>query len=154
MKTLFAALTTLALGTAAQAQDVYVGGGLDYAFPHSGDAQFAGSVIAGLGIAAGPFAIGAEAEAGSRVAGDNDYDTARVRIWTSYDWADYSFRFAGGVTEFYFDEGTAAGYGFGLGAERALTDAISLRGEIIRDFMDSDLSSDVTTTRVGVFYNF
>lgn len=154
MKTLIAALTFAALGTGAQAQDFYVGGTADYHFPHSGDAQTVASVVAGMGLGSGAFGIGAEAEAGFRIAGDNDYDTSRVRIWTSYDWGDYTLRFAGGVTEYYFDAGTAGGFNFGLGAERAMSDTLTLRGEFIRDFMDTDFTSDVTTTRVAVIYNF
>ncbi len=154
MKTLTAALTVLALGTAAQAQDLYVGATADYHFPHSGDAQTVGSIVAGPGLGSGPIALGAEVEAGFRIAGENDYDTSRVRIWTSYDWGDYRLRFAGGVTEYYFGGGTAGGYNFGLGAERALSDRLVLRGEVIRDFMDTGLTSDVTATRIGVIYSF
>ncbi len=154
MKTLIAALAFAALGTAAQAQDIYVGATADYHFPHSGDGQTVGSIVAGLGLGSGPIALGAEAEAGFRIAGDNDYDTARVRIWTSYDWGDYTLRFAGGVTEYYFDGGNAGGFNFGFGADRALTETLSVRGELIRDFMDTDLTTDVTTTRIGVVYHF
>lgn len=154
MKTLIAALAIATLGTGAQAQDIYVGGTFDYLFPHSGDAETVGSIVAGMGIGSGAFAIGAEVDAGIQVAGDNDYDTARVRIWTSYDWGDYTLRAAGGVTEYYFDDVTAGGFNAGFGAERALSDTLSVRGEIIRDFMDDTFTAAVTTTRIGVFYNF
>ena len=154
MKTLFPLVLAATLGTAAHAQDVYVGASADYHFPHSGDAQSVGSLIAGMGIDAGSFALGAEAEAGVQIAGDNDYDTARVRVWGSYDWRDYTFRVAGGVTEYYFSDDNAGGYNAGFSAERALSENISLRGELIRDFMDSTFTTAVTTPRVGVFYNF
>lgn len=154
MKAMIPVLFAATLSTAAQAQDVYVGAGLDYGFPHSGDAQTVGSVIAGLGIDAGTFAVGAEAERGAQVAGDNDYDTARVRVWGSYDWRDYTFRAAGGITEYYFSDDTSGGYNAGLGVERQLTPNVRLRGEIIRDFMDNTFTAAVTTTRVAVFYNF
>jgi hypothetical protein len=35
-----------------------------------------------------------------------------------------------------------------------MSDTLTLRGEFIRDFMDTDFTSDVTTTRVAVIYNF
>jgi hypothetical protein len=154
MKHLISVIAALTLGTAAQAQDAYVGAAVDYHFPHSGDAQTVGSLVAGLGFDAGYVAVGAEAEAGFQIAGDNDYDTARVRLWTSYDWADYTFRAAVGVTEYYFEDSNAGGNNAGLAVERALTDTLSLRGEFIRDFMDNNFTEAVTTTRVGVFYNF
>lgn len=154
MKPLITALLVATLGTGAFAQDVYLGGSLDYMFPHSGDAQTVGSVIAGLGIDAGPFAVIGEAEYGVQIAGDNDYDTARVRVLGSYDWGDYTMRAGGGVTEYYFSDHTSGGFNFGFGAERAVTDAFSLRGELIRDFMDNTFTAAVTTTRVAVFYNF
>ncbi len=47
-----------------------MGLGLDYHFPHSGDAQIVTSAIAGLGFDTGFFGIGAEAEYGARVVGD------------------------------------------------------------------------------------
>lgn len=147
------ALATM-LGTTALAQDAYVGAGVDYHFPHSGDAQTVTSGLVGLGFDTGLFGIGAEAEYGLRIAGDNDYDTARVRAWLSYDWSDYTFRFAGGVTEYYFDDDNAGGFNFGLGAERDLSPNLTLRGELIRDFMDDIFTDAITTTRVAVLYNF
>lgn len=154
MKPLIPTVLAATLGTAVQAQDVYVGGSLDYHFPHSGDAQTVGSLIAGLGIDAGPFAMIGEAEYGAQIAGDNDYDTARVRILGSYDWGDFTLRAGGGITEYYFDDDTAGGFNFGFGAERAVTDTLTVRGELIRDFMDNTFTDAVTTTRVAVLYNF
>ncbi|WP_108815344.1 outer membrane protein [Loktanella sp. Alg231-35] len=154
MKTLIAALFAAALGTTTHAQEVYVGGGLDYLFPHSGDAQSVASLIAGFGIETGGMGLGAEIDAGSRIAGDNDYDTLRVRILASYDWNNYTFRAGGGVTEYYFDDDTAGGYNAGFGAERALTPNVAVRGELIRDFMDNTFTAAVTTTRVAVLYSF
>jgi len=154
MKRLIPVIIAAALGTAAPAQEVYVGTGLDYLYPHSGDAQSVASAIAGLGFDTGFFGIGAEAEYGMRVAGDNDYDTSRVRAWLSYDWMDYTFRFAGGVTEYYFEDENANGLNFGLGAQREITPVLSLRGELIRDFMDDNFTGAVTTTRVAMLYSF
>lgn len=154
MKRLIPALLSASLATTAQAEGFYVGGGLDYHFPHSGDDQVVTSIIAGLEMDAGPFAISGEAEYGARIAGDNDYNTARVRGLLSYDWRDYTLHVSGGITEYYFDDDNAGGYNFGLGAARAVTDTLDLRGEIIRDFMDNTFTAAITTTRVAVVYSF
>lgn len=154
MKCVFAVLAAVTLGTTAAAQDAYVGAGVDYHYPHSGDAQIVTSVLGGLGFDTGLFGIGGEAEYGLRVAGDNDYDTARVRGWLSYDWSDYTFRFAGGISEFYFEDDTAGGFNFGLGASRDISPNLTLRGELIRDIMDNTFTDAITTTRVAVLYNF
>lgn len=154
MKPFAAALFVATLGTAAQAQEVYVGAGLDYMFPHSGDAQTVTSVIAGFGIETGALGLGAEIDAGFRVAGENDYDTLRARILASYDWNDYTIRAGGGITEYYFDDDTSGGYNAGFGAERALTPNLAVRGELIRDFMDNTFTAAITTTRVAVIYSF
>ncbi|WP_341368711.1 hypothetical protein [Yoonia sp. BS5-3] len=154
MKSLFPAILAASLGTGAMAQDLYLGGSLDYMFPHSGDAQTAGSIIGGFGVSSGPFALTAEAEYGVQVAGENDYDTARVRMLASYDWLGYSFHAGGGVTEYYFSDDTSGGFNFGFGAERAVTDTLTVRGELIRDIMDNTFTAAVTTTRVGLFYDF
>ncbi|MEL6684846.1 MAG: hypothetical protein AAFN63_09355 [Pseudomonadota bacterium] len=154
MKCLIPFVIAATLGSASFAQEAYVGAGVDYHFPHSGDAQTVTSAIAGLGFDTGFFGIGAEAEYGLRVAGDNDYDTARVRGWLSYDWADYTFRVAGGISEYYFEDDNAGGFNFGLGAQRDISPNLILRGELIRDFMDNIFTDAVTTTRVAVLYNF
>ncbi|MEM8536508.1 MAG: hypothetical protein AAGF56_01465 [Pseudomonadota bacterium] len=144
----------IAAAAPVAAQEAYVGVGGDYHFPHSGDAQTVISALVGLGFDTGFFTIGAEAEYGARVAGDNDYDTARVRGWVGYDWSGYTFRVAGGITEYYFDDDNAGGFNAGLGAEMPLSDTLTLRGELIRDFMDDTFTKAITTTRVGVVYNF
>lgn len=154
MRPIFAAALAAMFGTTTHAQEVYVGAGLDYMFPHSGDAQTVGSVIAGFGIEAGAMGLGAEIDAGWNVAGENDYDTLRVRILASYDWNDYTIRAGGGVTEYYFDDDTAGGYNFGFGAEREVAQNIALRGDLIRDFMNNTFTAAVTTTRVSVLYSF
>mgnify|MGYP000628015446 CR=1 FL=1 len=154
MKRLIPVIIAATFGSAAYGQDAYVGAGVDYHYPHSGDAQTVTSAIAGLGFDTGLFGIGAEAEYGVHVAGDNDYDTARVRGWVSYDWADYTFRVAGGVTEYYFADDNAGGFNAGLGVERDLSPNLAIRGEVIRDFMDNIFTDAITTTRVAVLYSF
>ncbi len=154
MKCLFPFVIAATVGSAAHAQDAYVGAGLDYHYPHSGDGQTVTSVIGGLGFDTGYFGIGAEAEYGLRVGGDNDYDTARVGGWLSYDWSDYTFRVSGGITEYYFEDDNAGGFNFGLAAEREVSPNLVLRGGFIRDFMDDIFTEAVTTTRVAVLYSF
>ena len=150
----FVAAMTIA-GSAA-AQDIYVGGSADYLLPHDGDTQVVGSVIGGMGFDTGLFGlgVGAEAEYGMHIAGENDYDTARVRGYLSYDWGHYSLRAGGGITEYYFDDANYGGYHALLGAERALTDNLSVRGEFIRDFVDDAFVAGITATRIGVVFDF
>ena len=138
----------------ALAQDAYVAGSIDYLRPHAGDTQVAGSAIAGMGFDAGLVDVGAEAEYGLHIGGDNTYDTARVRGWVSYDWGHYTLRAGGGITEYYFDDANYGGYHAMVGAERALTDSLSVRGEFIRDFVDDAFVAGITATRIGVVFNF
>ena len=154
MNRLIPAALAVMIGSAASAQDVYVGAGIDYMRPHAGDTQTVTSAIAGMGFDAGMVDVGAEAEYGLRVAGDNDYDTARVRGWVSYDWGHYTIRAGGGITEYYFGDTNYGGYHAMLGAERALTENLSVRGEFIRDFVDDAFAAGITATRIGVVFNF
>ena len=154
MKRLIPAAVFMLIGTAAAAQDVYVGGTVEYLRPHEGDTQVVGSAIAGMGFDAGLVGVGAEAEYGLHAGGDNDYDTARVRGWVSYDWGHYTLRAGGGITEYYFGDTNYGGYHAMLGAERALTENLSVRGEFIRDFVDDAFDAGITATRFGVVFNF
>lgn len=154
MRIFLTTLTALWLGTAASAQDVYVGGSVDYLLPHAGDSQTVTSAIVGMGFDTGYFSIGAEADYGLRVGGDNDYDTARVRGWLGYDWGDYTVLAGGGITEYYFEDSTSGGFHAMLGPERALTPDLTLRGVFIRDFMDNNFTSAITASRIAVLYQF
>ena len=147
------ALATL-IGSAASAQDLYVGGTVDYMRPHKGDTQTVSSAIAGMTFDVGIVDVGAEAEYGLQIAGENDYDAARVRGWVSYDLGRYTLRAGGGITEYYFGDTNYGGYHALLGAERSLTDNISVRGEFIRDFVDDAFVAGITATRIGVVLNF
>ena len=154
MNRLIPAAVLSLMSTAVAAQDLYVGGSVDYMRPHEGDTQVVTSAIAGMGFDAGLVDVGAEAEYGLHAGGDNDYDAARVRAWVSYDWGHYTIRAGGGITEYYFDDTNYGGYHAMLGAERALTDNISVRGEFIRDFVDDAFEAGITATRIGVVFNF
>ena len=154
MKILTTAAIATLIGSAAVAQDLYVGGSVDYMRPHEGDTQIVSSAIAGMGFDAGLVGVGAEAEYGLHIGGDNEYDAARVRGWVSYDWGHYTIRAGGGITEYYFEDTNYGGYHAMLGAERALTDSLSVRGEFIRDFVDDAFVAGITATRIGVVFNF
>ncbi|SFS02265.1 hypothetical protein [Yoonia litorea] len=154
MKRLIPIVLAACLGSAATAQDLYVGGAVDYLLPHDGDTQFAGTALAGMGFDAGRFGVGAEGEYGLHLGGDAEYDMARVRAWVSYDWGHYTVRAGGGITEYYFDDTNYGGFHAMLGAERALNESLSLRGEFIRDFVDDAFDAGITATRVGVVFNF
>lgn len=155
MKLVVSAVLAAVVGSAASAQDFYAGVGLDYMYPHSGDSQTVGSFIGGVGLgAAGQFDYGAELEFGNHIAGDADYDTQRFRLWSTYDLGNVAVRVSGGVTQYDFDGNSPEGYNLGVGVERNFSPRVTLRGEFIRDFMEDSFSAAVTTTRVGVFYNF
>lgn len=155
MKSLIFGLYMVAIGSAASAQDFYAGASLDYMYPHSGDTQTVGSFIGGVGLGRGVnYRYGAELEFGGHVAGDADYNTQRFRLWGTYDVGQVAIRVAGGVTQYDFDDANPEGYNLGIGVERDFSPRITFRGEFIRDFMEDNFTAAVTTTRVGVLYNF
>ncbi|WP_157033187.1 hypothetical protein [Loktanella sp. S4079] len=150
---IFAAVCAVS-GTGVLAQDFYAGGTLDYAHPHSGDAQTVGSLVGGIGWSQGRYGYGAEVELGGHIGGDADYGTQRLRGWGTYDLGRVAGRIAGGITEYDLNAGTASGYNLGVGVETAFSDRVTLRAEFIRDFMEDNSTAAVTTTRIGAFYNF
>jgi opacity protein-like surface antigen len=155
MKTLIFAICAAALGTASQAQDFYAGATLDYLYPHSGDTQTVGSFIGGVELGSiSAIDYGAELEFGGHLAGDADYDTQRFRLWGRYDLGNVAVRVAGGVTQFDFDNSNPEGYNLGVGVENEVSQRVTLRAEVIRDFMEDTFTAAVTTTRIGVIYNF
>lgn len=155
MKILISAVTAAIIGTTATAQDFYAGATLDYMYPHSGDTQTVGSFIGGVGLGSvSVFDYGAELEFGGNVAGDADYDTQRFRLWGSYDLGNVEVRLAGGVTQYDVGGDSPEGYNLGIGVENDFSERITLRGEFIRDFMEDTFTAAVTTTRIGVIYNF
>lgn len=155
MKIVISAIVAAVVGSAAYAQDFYAGATLDYLYPHSGDTQTVGSFIGGVGLGGGvAYGFGAELEFGGHLAGDADYGTQRFRLWGTYDLGEVDLRVAGGVTQYDLDSSNPEGYNLGLGVERDFTDNVTLRAEFIRDFMEDSFSAAVTTTRIGVLYNF
>jgi hypothetical protein len=145
-KQLFAGIAAALIGT---------GAALDYMYPHSGDSQTAAAFIGGVTLSAAPtYSFGAELEFGTRIAGDNDYDPQRYRLWGAYNLGEIDLRVAGGITQYSFDGEDPEGYNLGVGVERNFSPRVTVRGEFIRDFMDDNFSAAVTTTRVAVLYNF
>jgi len=146
-------LAVALLGTAVQAQDVYLGVTVDYGMPKSGDSQAAASLLAGGSYDLGLAAIGAEAEYGAAAIFGGDYSTARLRAIGSFDLGEFTGLASIGGTRFGADSQSYMGYNLGIGAQFPISNALEVRGELIRDFMD-DFGSDVITTRVGAVYSF
>lgn len=153
MKRLFLMLSALVIGSSAAAQDIYGGLTLDYAKPHSGDSQTAASILGGAMFGGPALKYGIEAEFGLPLAGNTDYDTARLRLMGSYDFGDYTVLAGAGVTQYAMPLGDVDGESYSLGVQRAISDRVTLRGEFIRDFMDAGVA-DTTITRIGAIYNF
>lgn len=148
-----AALTVAAAPVAAQ--DFYVGGGFDYAKPHSGDDRTAATGFAGVAFGNGAIGYGAEIEFGKTIDDNTDYNTARARLIGSYDFGGFAALASVGATQYDLGAGGKFdGYNFGLGALVPMSDSVAIRGEVIRDMMDDDYPTDVTTTRISVIYNF
>ena len=155
MRKLIYAASAALLCTGAGAQEFYAGASLDYMLPHSGDSQTVGTLIGGVAVlSTDRYSFGAELELGQRIAGDNDYDTQRYRLWGSYPLGQVAARGSIGITQYDFDGTRAEGAHIGLGVETDVSDRVTLRGEFIRDFMDDAFTDAVTTSRIGVFYNF
>lgn len=154
MKTIILGAAFAAVAGMASAQGFYVGGALDYAYPHSGDTQTAGSIIAGVAMNQGALGYGGEVELGAHIAGDADYGTRRLRALGTYDLGAVAALASAGVTSYESDGANASGFNLGVGVQTQFTNTISLRAEFIRDFMDDHTTDAVTTTRIGAFYNF
>lgn len=141
--------------TSASAQDLYVGGVLDYQLPHSGDAQTAAGVLVGAGFqGAGAIGYGVEAEYGLALSGGTTYDAARLRGRATYDLGDITGFATLGLTGYFEGGETFSGYNFGLGGEVPIGGNGALRVEMMRDMMDSSYSTNVTTTRIGYTFGF
>lgn len=153
MKFTFLAAAIICASSAASAQDIYAGVALDYGKPHAGDDQSVASLLLGGNYNLGTIALGAEAEYGAAAAFGGDYDTARLRLIGAYDFGSVTALASVGGTR--YDEGADSftGYNFGLGVQLPVSNALDLRGEIIRDMMD-DFDANVTTTRIAAIYTF
>ncbi len=153
MKRFCLIIAAMTVAGAASAQDIYVGGGVDYQLPHSGDAQTSAALVAGATFGEGALGYGLEAEYGSSVTDGTTYDAARLRALATYDFGGFTGLASAGLTQFSEGSTDFSGTNFGFGAELPYGDNARLRFEMIRDIMD-DYPTDVTTTRAGVVFNF
>lgn len=153
MKTTLLAAALVCASGAASAQDIYAGVAFDYGTPHAGDTQSAASLLLGGTYALGTMAIGAEAEYGAAATFGGDYDTARLRLIGSYDFGSVTALASLGGTRYDAGADTFTGYNYGLGVQVPVSNALDLRGEVIRDMMD-DFGTNVTTTRIAAIYSF
>lgn len=151
-----ATLTALAMTLAAPvaAQEVYVGAGLDYGFPHSGDSEGFGSFVAGVIFDAGPVGLGIEGDVGGQISDGDGRNTARVRALLTYDFGRFTGIASAGVVQYERDGDTFDGEAFGLGAQIPITANLDGRLDIIRDFVGGDFLTNVTTTRLALLYKF
>ncbi len=147
------ALALAVTGGAAHAQDVYVGVALDYGQPHSGDTQSVASLMVGGAFDMGTMSVGVEAEYGAAASFGGDYDTARLRLLGGYDLGSVTALASIGATSYDLGATSASGYNVGLGVQMPVNNALDVRAEFIRDFMD-DYGTDVTTTRIAAVYSF
>jgi hypothetical protein len=153
---LSAALTALAMTVAAPvaAQDLYLGGALDYGFPHSGDKEFFGSFSAGVIFDVGPVGIGIEGDVGAQFGDGDGRETSRVRGLVTYDFGRFTGIASAGAVQYKIGSTTHDGETFGLGAQMPIADRFDGRFEIMRDFVGGDFGTNVTTSRLAVLYKF
>ncbi len=153
MKLLILAAAMGLTAGAAQAQDVYAGVSFDYGQAQTGESQTAASLVAGATFDVGTLSMGAEVEYGAAATLGGDYDTTRLRMIGGYEFGTATALASIGGTR--FDEGAIAytGYNFGLGVQMPVTNALDLRGEVIRDIM-KDGGTNATTTRLAAIYSF
>lgn len=138
----------------AQAQDFYGGVALDYHTPHAGEAHTGGAILAGVTWGAGPLGYGAEVDYATPIDDTDTYDAMRLRGLIRYDFGAFTGIAGVGATRYTLNGTDLNGYNFGLGAEVGVSDALSLRVEIIRDMMDEEYTTNVTATRLGLIYRF
>ncbi|MBB5723099.1 hypothetical protein FHS72_002736 [Loktanella ponticola] len=153
---LTATLTALAMTFAAPvvAQDLYIGGGLDYGYPHSGDSETFGSFIAGVIFDVGPIGVGIEGDIGVQLSEGDDRETSRVRGLVTYDFGQITGIASVGGVQYKRGSTVYDGETYGLGAQMPVTSMLDGRLEFMRDFVGGDFETNVTTTRLSVLYKF
>lgn len=152
---LVASIFAVSAVAASAEQAVYLGVGGDYALPHSGDDQTFGSVVAGATFDLWDnIGVGIEGELGEPIGGDGDRETSRLRGLFTYDFGAVTGIASVGVVQYDLGDTNADGETFGLGAQMELSDRIDGRFEFLRDFNGDDFGTDVTTSRVGVYFKF
>ncbi|MEO9865025.1 MAG: hypothetical protein ABJO29_08545 [Yoonia sp.] len=148
------AAVAISLAAPVAAQDLYVGAGLDYGYPHSGDKEFFGSLMAGVVFDVGPVGIGIEGDTGHQFGGGDGRETSRVRGLVTYDFGRFTGIASAGAVQYKIGNSVTDGETYGLGAQMPVTDRFDGRFEMIRDFVGGDFGTDVTTTRLSMLYKF
>lgn len=149
------ALLTATATSAAAEQSVYLGFGADYGLPHSGEDQVFGSLIAGATFDLWEdVGFGLEGEVGEPIGGDSDRETSRLRGLFTYDFGPVTGIASLGIVQYEVGDTNFEGETVGLGAQMELSERIDGRFEIMRDFNDDDFGTNVTTSRVGVYFKF
>jgi hypothetical protein len=74
-------------------------------------------------------------------------------ILGGYDFGTLTALASIGGTSFSGDAGDFTGFNFGLGVQTQISNALDLRGEVIRDVMGDD-GVDATTGRIAAIYSF
>ena len=150
--TLAAMAITLAAPVAAQ--ELYVGAGVDYGFPHSGDSEGFGSFVAGVIFDVGPVGIGVEGDLGEQISNGDGRGTSRVRALLTYDFGNFTGIASAGAVQYERGGQTFDGEAFGLGAQIPIIDNLDGRLESIRGFVGGGFLANVTTTRLALLYKF
>ena len=99
------------------------------------------------------MSVGAEVEYGASATFGGDYDTTRLRLMGGYEFGSMTALASIGGTRFSVDDNAQTGYNFGLGLQAPITNALDVRGEIVRDIME-DGDYNTTTSRVAAIYSF
>lgn len=148
------ALTMSAVAATAETT-VYVGAGADYGYPHSGDEQAFGSLIAGATFDLWEnMGLGIEGEVGEPVGSGDGRETSRVRGLFTYDFGPVTGIASLGIVQYELDQQNFDGETFGIGAQMGIMDRLDGRFEIMRDFTDNDYGTNVTTSRIALMFNF
>lgn len=151
-----AVFTALAMTFAAPvaAQELYVGAGVDYGFPHAGDSETFGSFVAGVIFDVGPVGIGVEGDVGQQLGDGDGRDTTRVRGLLTYDFGFFTGIASAGTVQYERDNRVFDGEAYGLGGQMPITSNLDGRLEVIRDFLGANFGTNVTTSRLSVLYKF
>ncbi len=148
-------LFQLEIGLAAipaqgQAQNFY--GGISYDYSVFGEGQSGLAAYAGVRFGEGALSFGAELTRGF---GDGDpFGATRLRGMVRQELGSFGFFGSLGLSQFdLFEGGFVDGINLGIGADYGLSDATSLRFEMIVDRVP-DYGPDVTSLRMGVAFGF
>lgn len=153
MKTTTIAIAVALLGSAANAQDTYAGVSFDYGLADDDNGQTVATLLGGATYDLSMVSLSGEVEYGAAAVLGGDYDTARLRLLGGYDFGTVTALGSIGGTSFSGDAGDFTGFNLGLGVQTQISDALDVRGEVIRDVM-SDGDMNATTSRIAAIYSF